>query len=59
MYFSEPKVDYCTYVDPSHFLSMVDRGANYSRERKQKGWDIMWTYLSLVKLVINRCRVVV
>jgi hypothetical protein len=38
---SEPNIDYCTYVDPLLFLSMVDRGANYSGERKQKGWDIM------------------
>jgi hypothetical protein len=56
----ETNRDYYIYVDPLPFLSILDRGAYYLGGKETiRGGTSCCTYLSLVKLVVPTCRVVV
>jgi hypothetical protein len=56
----ETNTDYYTYVDLLPFLSIVDRGGYYLGGKETiTGGKSCCTYLSLVKLVVHTCRVVV
>jgi hypothetical protein len=56
----ETNTDYYTYVDLLPFLSIVDRGGYYLGAKETiRGGKSCCTHLSLVKLVVHTCKVVV
>jgi len=56
----ETNMNYYTYVDLLPFLSIVDKGAYcLARNETIRGGTSCCTYLSLVKLVVHTCMVVV